>query len=227
MDTIVTSTEGVRAWAACTSPELLDRFGECRAIGADLLASREPSPRTWSELLMAVGNIKRQAKIHPMAWSDGEVDDGDRRQTLRLPSIELDRDDLQSWRELTKIVGLQVPTATMVLAALWPANHATLDRWTFDGAVGLMSLTDQLPQRHDGNSAQSLSEPDWEDYNDVFLPLIKPNGGFWDHGLALPEAEQGLFNAARSLPGQPGRTWADYGIALKTSLNDGPHRLVS
>ena len=124
-----------------------------RVLASRLLDGLDPQgrcePETFQHLLLAVGNFKRQAgDIHlPVDLADWETEW--RSESLVLPGGlgRLDRDDVASWQRLDQIPGLGVPTATCLLAALWPDRHAIMDvldrRATIGFQVGRHSYNDQ------------------------------------------------------------------------------------
>jgi hypothetical protein len=97
-------------------------------------------PETFHHLVLAVGNFKRQAgDIHlPVELADLEAEQ--RREWLMLPGTlgRLDRDDVVSWQQLLQIPGLGIPTASCLLAALWPDSHAIMDVFDRRATIGLV-----------------------------------------------------------------------------------------
>jgi hypothetical protein len=104
---------------------------------------------TFHHLLMAVGNFKRQAGDIHLPVDFAELAAKRRRKSLVLPGDlgRLDRDDVASWQRLERIPGLGIPTASCLLAALWPDSHAIMDvrdrRATIGLRVGRRSHNDQ------------------------------------------------------------------------------------
>lgn len=132
----------LRAWQNITvlANRIFDTLG----------AQEQCDPETFHHLLLAVGNFKRQAGvIHlPVELADSVA--GSRRESLVLPSGlgRLERDSEASWQRLRIIPGLgSIPTASCLLAALWPDSHAIMDVLDRRAAVGLRigrrSRTDQ------------------------------------------------------------------------------------
>jgi hypothetical protein len=115
----------------------------------DVLASRvfdipdfqgRCDPETFQYLLWAVGNFKRQAgNIHlPVDFAGPAA--APRAESLALPGDlgRLDRDNAASWQRLDQIPGLGgIPTASCLLAALWPGSHVIMDVLDRRAAVGL------------------------------------------------------------------------------------------
>jgi hypothetical protein len=89
--------------------------------------------------LLAVGNFKRQAgDIHvPVDLAD--LTAGSRGESLMLPAGlgRLHRDSMASWQRLNQIPGLGIPTASCLLAALWPDSHAIMDVLDRRATIGL------------------------------------------------------------------------------------------
>lgn len=94
---------------------------------------------TFHHLLMAVGNYKRQAGDIHLPVDFAELAAKRRRKSLVLPGGlgRLDRDDMASWHRLERIPGLGIPTASCLLAALWPDRHAIMDVRDRRAAIGL------------------------------------------------------------------------------------------
>jgi hypothetical protein len=117
----------------------------------DTLGTKEQcDPETFHHLLLAVGNFKRQAGVIHLPVDFADPVAGSRRESLVLPAGlgRLERDSVASWQRLNKIPGLgSIPTASCLLAALWPDSHAIMDVLDRRAAVGLQvgrrSRTDQ------------------------------------------------------------------------------------
>lgn len=113
------------------------------ALAGRLFETLDPEgrcdPETFHHLLLAVGNFKRQAGgIHlPVDFADLVA--GPRGESLVLPGGlgRLDRDSVTSWQRLDQIPGLGIPTASCLLAALWPGSHAIMDVLDRRAVVGL------------------------------------------------------------------------------------------
>jgi hypothetical protein len=125
--------------------------------------------RTWHHLLLAVGNFKRSAgtmlPLRELLQPAGNVT---RLDTFEVSGIvQLRRLDPETWRTLTteptKIKGIEVPTASTLLAALWPQDHAILD---VRAGTALLDLTAgrscRIPE--DLNETGSIPPRDWELY---------------------------------------------------------------
>jgi hypothetical protein len=102
-------------------------------------AQERCDPETFHHLLMAVGNFKRQAgDIHfPIDFPD--FASKQRGKSLVLPGDRgrLERDNVASWQLLKQIPGLGIPTASCLLAALWPDSHAIMDVLDRRAVIGL------------------------------------------------------------------------------------------
>jgi hypothetical protein len=94
---------------------------------------------TFHHLLMAVGNFKRQAgDIHLPVDFAGSVSK-QRPKSLMLPGDlgRLECDKVAAWQRLKGIPGLGIPTASCLLAALWPDSHVIMDVRDRRAAIGL------------------------------------------------------------------------------------------
>jgi hypothetical protein len=115
---------------------LAQRFLECSAD------DRMAATWAWHHLLMAAGNFKRQGGLIvpcPLRSLSGDVKCPDR---ILIPGSTGERETLSceeptTWHRLTDIPGLGVPTATTVLAALWPQRHVIIDVRDTRAALGL------------------------------------------------------------------------------------------
>ena len=122
-----------RAWSDVEV--LAARFLKCDPTNADTATD------SWHHLLMAVGNFKRSAGlIVPAPLVDSPIND--RPDRIVIPGApagesEVVRGRSATWRRLTGIAGLHVPTATTLLSALWPGYHVIIDWTDTDAAVGL------------------------------------------------------------------------------------------
>ena len=94
---------------------------------------------SFHHLLMAVGNFKRQAgDIHPPVDFAGPVSK-QRPKSLVMPGDlgRLECDEVAAWQWLKRIPGLGIPTASCLLAALWPDSHVIMDVRDRRAPIGL------------------------------------------------------------------------------------------
>lgn len=96
-------------------------------------------PETFHHLLMAVGNFKRQAGDIHLPIDFAYLAAKRRGKSFVLPRGlgRLERDNMASWQRLKRIPGLGIPTASCLLAALWPDSHAIMDVYDRRAAIGL------------------------------------------------------------------------------------------
>ena len=101
----------------------------------------------WHHLLVGVGNFKRQSPLGVGVAFD--TSPASSRQWFKIPACgqtvamttQADRGQRpapEPWRALTALAGLGVPTATTVLAALWPREHFIFDRRVRNATIGLV-----------------------------------------------------------------------------------------
>jgi len=108
-------------------------------------ATEDPSKlhATWHHLVMTAGNFKRQAPISlpdlPDILNSVRGVDDHMRFTIEVDGMQktVERDNSESWEELTDIPGIGVATATTILSALWPGYHVIADRRDVGAAIGL------------------------------------------------------------------------------------------
>jgi hypothetical protein len=127
----VSRNDWLRAWRnigvlASRLFDTLDPQGRC-------------DPETFHHLLLAVGNFKRQAGDIHLRVDFADLAAERRGESLVLPGDlgRLDRDGVASWQRLDQIPGLGIPTASCLLAALWPDSHAIMDIYDRRALVGV------------------------------------------------------------------------------------------
>lgn len=216
-----------------------EAWDQTRLLAQRFLATREDDPSVslaWHHLLLAVGNFKRSTgPIIPCALEIEPVTD--ELSDFRIPGAVPDASrvtagDSETWPHLTLIEGLAVPTATTLLAAIWPQQHIIVDWRVMTAAIGLGAGTS------------------WtlDGLDDAYLPLHDSDARYWslyawfrDTVLATAETtgtspgqvERALFRLDERTQGAlPERsTWSQYHAeagrqlhALKKSVNDGEVR---
>ena len=165
---------------------------------------------------MAIGNFKRRGGFIAPASLGKPEQPADRPGEIVIPGLREDDATVAceqpgSWQRLTKVRGLGVPTATTVLAALWPSNHVIMDirdtRAALGLGVGTLWSVDglehaQFPDRS-GNGQ-------WQLYREWFQPTILRTAAA-QTPLAV---ERALFRlherTSLSLPKHGHWTWTDY-----------------
>ena len=122
-------------------------WGDVKLLAKIFLFTPEDDPmafRAWHHLLLSVGNFKRSTgPIIPCRLprpTEPLMDE--RPDRIRIPGAVAEfsvvvSGDRSTWPHLTSIDGLAVPTATTLLAALWPQQHIIIDRRDLTAAVGL------------------------------------------------------------------------------------------
>ena len=160
----------IQTWADVTT--LAESFWREQVTGDDVAKQM-----TWHHLLLGVGNFKRSAgtmlPLRSTLQPNLDVVPAD---SLKVPgvNISLDRMDRTTWRALTdgekKVVGLSVPTASTLLAALWPGDHAILDVRVTVALVDLTAGVDKgIPPTLEATG--SAPERDWDLY-DLYLSFL-------------------------------------------------------
>jgi hypothetical protein len=129
-----------RAWSDINV--LVQRFRVASSEG-----NTESSCLTWHHLLLAIGNFKRSAgNVFPHALPGTPTTPATVRfNEFAFPSavdgqsIRVTCEESSTWMSLTNEPGVGVPTATTVLAAVWPTRHAIIDIRDTRAAIGLMA----------------------------------------------------------------------------------------
>jgi hypothetical protein len=156
--------------------------------------TNQTNSRRWHDLVMAVGNYKRQtgrikaprfASPDPIARRPNPPDQ------FAIPGngATLIRDDPESWVRLTsQKKGFGVPMATTLMSALWPDHHFILDRRDVRAAVGLGPATKWSDTDSDLDQNGNFPEEfgwDWYFWLRDCVNLTK--------GSTLLEVERALF----------------------------------
>ena len=181
----------------------------------------EDQSRAWVRLLLAVGNFKRQAPIRdlpepPVAvWAQRT-----RPSAIALPvtASSLGCADEQSWRHLTELHGLGVPTSTTLLSALWPGCHVVIDLLSRQAAVGL-ALDEPQGWFAEPSGTGALPSISWAHY--VWYRNVVVRTAQVSHTSAAA-VERALFVLAkhgRRRRKAPARTWLEYRAALERQLS--------
>jgi hypothetical protein len=120
---------------------------DVKLLADQFLVAPENDPQAcvaWHHLLLAVGNFKRSTgPIVPCTLPKlAEALTEERPDRFRIPgpapeSWLVVAGDMSTWARLTSIEGLAVPTASTLLAAIWPREHIIIDRRDLTAAVGL------------------------------------------------------------------------------------------
>jgi hypothetical protein len=154
----------------------------------------------WNHLLMAVGNFKRQGptSIWPAPNLDvvneppprvpDQIDIPYDNLSFRRDDQPVEGETRQSWRNLQRISGVGVPTATTLLSALWPGHHFVFDIRDVRAGVGL-NVGPTWRQR-DEDSFALPSERDWEWYGWLRECLLQTAAR---DDLELFEVERALY----------------------------------
>ncbi|MFA9444455.1 hypothetical protein [Egicoccus sp. AB-alg6-2] len=170
-------------------------------------------------LLCAVGNFKRQTPIS-LGSQAREVTSPQRSTSLELPGIletpVIVDEHPQSVRVLTRGDGIGTATATAVLSALFPENHAIMDvRSAPVAAAWARALAVAAPGPHHDDSRPAVVSDD--DYAGWYHGVV--------HSLALEAVvgvraiERVCFLARVNTSGY--ESWDDFADALVTKGRDG------
>ena len=130
-------------------------------------------------------------------------------------------EDQDTWSHLTEIPGLGVPTATAVLAALWPDKHMIIDLRDTRAALGLGAGTlwnvdglenAELPDRRTG--------PYWDLYGNWLRPKVLATAtAISGRPRDVEKALYQLDRHVRSRLPKHGWTWSDYRNEAQTQLS--------
>ena len=204
-------------------PARLDAlWTDVRTLAVQVLASSDHERNSaWHHLVMAVGNFKRQSPIHAFAGLTKSSSPLPTNRRITLPNGNaLDSDDADTWPNVEGS-GIRRATATAILAALWPDQHATMDWHARTAAVALVGATRGWRRTTPIGDADSRERvpSDWITYGwyrgelqawlDIDTETVRP---------ALTPLERGLFEVNRSFwdehPEAHSVTWKEYGAQL-------------
>jgi hypothetical protein len=123
--------------------------------------------------------------------------------------MELRAEGKATWEALrVELKGAAVATTTTLLAALWPDRHFVFDRRVFAAANGLRIAGGLDGTRGvDASSADPLPDRTFDDYEQVRSWVL---GSCSELGTPIFSVERALYELARSIPGERGRTWGQY-----------------
>jgi hypothetical protein len=174
----------------------------------------------WHHLVMAVGNFKRQTPIEAGVALAPEPTP--QRRSFCIPGTDhliaatqaddpLHRSEPDVWRALSDVRGVEVATATALLAALWPTDHFVCDKRVRRTTV---ALSCGAAWRSDSALAHSgiPRTQDWELYSWLWACLVE---SLTDEA-ELVTLEQGLFildgRTMRKIPDSAKWewTWSEY-----------------
>lgn len=170
----------------------------------------------WHHLVMAVGNFKRQTPIEAGVALAPEPTS--QRRWFRIPGTDhliaatqkddpVHRSEPDVWRALSGVRGIEVATATALLAALWPTDHFVCDRRVRRATI---ALSCGAPWGNDHTLAHSglPRTRDWALYSWLRFYLVE---SVTDEA-ELVTLERGLFIldgcTMRKVPDSAKREWA-------------------
>ena len=205
-------------------------WGDIEVLAALFLASDQSQPgaavRCWHHLLLAVGNFKRTGGLILPPSLTVDTSSDCRPDCCAIPSsptssVQMKRDCATTWRALTSIVGLGVPTASTMLSALWPGSHVIVDRRAACAAIGISAgalwdvsaLEDaELPDLHTTDSY-------WQFYADWYQPAVLATAE--SVGCEPVAVERALFcldpRVRPSLP-KTSWVWTDYRTRARQTI---------
>jgi len=170
----------------------------------------------WHHFMLAVGNFSGHAPVHPGSLPNlasprhpaGTPD------VLAVPDIfgTLRRDGAGTWAELTLIDGVEVHTATAVLAALWPDDHFIFDEWVMHVAGAMRAAQDE---RYLDSTDPPYAAPTLLVYSEVrpwFLGVAS------EHGVPLQHVQRAALLLSQRLKNDPARPWRRYIEELNARL---------
>jgi hypothetical protein len=177
----------------------------------------ESGCQAWHHLLLGAGNFKRSAgMILPPALPRTPM--AERPDACVIPvsvaaTLPLERDDPGTWRNLTLVDGLGVPTATTLLSALWPSYHVIIDVRAFRAAVGLSASVGWAVSGLDNSDlpVRSPAEMYWQIYCEWYQPTVLRTANKLECPAVI--VERALFCLDGPVVEQLKRTpwvWTDY-----------------
>ena len=204
------TTEQIRTLAN-SFPSGSDRLWQDIRVLARLLVPANPV--AWHHFLLAVGNFKRQTQVaHYLPKQECEPRP-ELPKSIRVfdsegNDFELRSDDANSWRRLDDAHGIGVPTATTILAALWPDDHAILDRRVIRTSLALTGTAGNWATGRHGTKTPMATWPlyDW------FIATAKRTT---TADVSLGQVERALYRLDQAVPAVKGRMWDELAKDLR------------
>ena len=130
-------------------------------------------------------------------------------------------EDQDTWSHLTEIPGLGVPTATAVLAALWPDKHMIIDlRDTRRRSGSEQAPSGTLTASKTPNSPTVERAPYWDLYGNWLRPKVLATAtAISGRPRDVEKALYQLDRHVRSRLPKHGWTWSDYRNEAQTQLS--------
>jgi hypothetical protein len=217
--------EDVTRWAAWFDKEYQQLWDDVRRL-VHRLSTDQNVDLAWHHVVMAVGNFKRQTPIEYFLPSlQGELQEVSTAcVTVYFDErpIELDATTFKAWRkELTDVTGIGVPTATTILAALWPKEHAIFDRRVARSMTALQSPEQREAWKYSARAdrTQKIPERDWPNY-DVYLKAARATANALN--VELQQLERALFMIDQEFKLDSSRSWDQLGEDMKARLHEEP-----
>jgi hypothetical protein len=175
--------------------------------------------------LLAVGNFKRQGGVILYRTGDDAAQPELVPSTIEIPEVGRllaeEEAPWESWERLRKSLhGIAIPTASTLLAALWPERHAIVDRLALTTAVGLAGRLGSWsgPVSSDG-ARQSGYPKDWLKlwshyawYREVVLSTAH------EENREVLKVERALYRLGQDVDTRIARPWTEYADALEQHL---------
>lgn len=188
---------------------------------ATKVASSPDDGYAWNHFVLAVGNYKRQTEIYaflPKGVAKAEAEP--------LPDVvkavgrdgdwfDLGRDDEASWQELDHINGVGVPTATTILAALWPDHHAILDVRAMRVSLALAGASDDWQVEPEATKSPEIT---WQRYSWYRKQVLATSA---KTGKSVLQIERTLFMLDYTVPPHPTRSWRNLSTEVLAALHAG------
>jgi hypothetical protein len=131
--------------------------------------------------------------------------------------MELRPEDQATWETLqAEMPGAAVATITTLLAALWPGQHFVFDRRVFAAANALRIAGGLIATiGMDPSSGGPIPERTLDDYAQVRTWVLESCS---ELGTPVVSVERALYQLAKNVQGDRGRTWKDYAILVSGQL---------
>lgn len=188
-----------------------------------LSADEQTRDVEWADLLVAVGNFKRQSPIAVLEGGEPSLSGPDPGDQVETPAGTLRKEEESTWQLIEgKTAGLGVATTTTVLAAIWPDAHAIIDRRSLPVAAALFAQKyDKWPFAIDPDGSTPL-DVTWDTYSQ-YREILRA----WsrDSHCSLTDVERALFMASPDT--KEGRTWTQYRDDVISVIPSSPKRQSS
>jgi hypothetical protein len=183
--------------------------------------------RNWHHLLLAVANFKRQQSSRIIPFPALQTAESLSKQLVRADRIHIPElgqisrvpllEELETFTE--RLIGVGVPTGSLLLAVLWPDDHLMMDRRVLHVATVIDEAGSQHLRRKHMTELRTQRDllPAWEDYL-WFRSRAMATRATARKPLPLYSIERAFYTLDRMVGRQPGRTWETYQLQIQSRV---------